>query len=416
MDLLQQNINLWGDDIPWLAGLREKGRMAFQKTGWPTAKTESWKYSFFKQSELEDFVIRTEPCHNECHGECSCHLSHNLPFEVIEIPFCGGQPDTDHVSLPEGLTVKPLVEAVYDKEAQKYLNKSYDAENFPFAALNTAYLEQGLFIIVERNTRVTKPLLLSYHTHNAQNNWMNIHNIIVLESGAQLTLLEDFQGKDCHYFNNIVNEIFIGSSARLNHYKRVAEAQTAFHIALNSVIVRQKGCYNAFCAQSECRLARNESLVLLQQEEASANLNGAYRLYKDGHSDITANIRHLAEKTLSDQFVKGVLDGRSKGVFQGQIHIAPQAQKTEGYQLHRALLLSDDAEVDCKPELEIFADDVKCSHGAASGDLDKEQLFYMQTRGISRDDAKQILIEAYLNESLITVCDEQIRQWLAQVL
>ena len=111
-----------------------------------------------------------------------------------------------------------------------------------------------------------------------------------------------------------------------------------------------------------------------------------------------------------------MLDGSSRGVFQGQIHIAPDAQQTEGYQLHRALLLSDNAEVDCKPELEIFADDVKCSHGATSGDLDKEQLFYMQTRGIALNDAKQILIEAYLNEALQKVENEQLREWLKEIL
>ena len=120
----------------------------------------------------------------------------------------------------------------------------------------------------------------------------------------------------------------------------------------------------------------------------------------------------MAAHTTSNQLVKGVLDGSSRGVFQGQIHIEPNAQQTEGYQLHRALLLSDNAEVDCKPELEIFADDVKCSHGATCGDLDKEQLFYMQTRGIALADAKQILIEAYLNETLLKIENQQIRKWL----
>ena len=143
---------------------------------------------------------------------------------------------------------------------------------------------------------------------------------------------------------------------------------------------------------------------------------GQGRLYNDGHSDITTNIRHLAAHTFSNQLVKGVLDGNSRGVFQGQIHIAQNAQQTEGYQLHRALLLSDEAEVDCKPELEIFADDVKCSHGATSGDLDKEQLFYMQTRGIAFGEAKQILIEAYLDEALQKVENEQFCEWLKKAL
>lgn len=415
MSLTQQNIKLWGEDMPWLAGLREKGLVAFEKNGLPNAKTEAWKYSYLKESVFNDLIIDTEPHQCSCHGECHCHDADNLPFETIKIPVCNGKPDTEHAELPRGLVIKPLAEAIYDKEAQKYLNKSLDIENFPFAALNTAYLEQGLMIVAERNTIIEKPVLLSYHSHG-QNLWQNVRNLIVLESGAQLTLLEDFSGDDEFYFNNIVNEIYIGNEAVLTHYKRVKEAAAALHIALNSVVVRQNGRYNAFCAQSECRLARSESYIQLQQEGAEANVNGAYRLYNDGHSDITTNIRHLAAHTTSNQLVKGVLDGSSRGVFQGQIHIAPNAQQTEGYQLHRALLLSDNAEVDCKPELEIFADDVKCSHGATSGDLDKEQLFYMQTRGIALADAKQILIEAYLNEALQKVENEQLREWLKEIL
>lgn len=415
MSLTQQNIELWGEDIPWLAGLREKGLSAFIKQGLPTAKTEAWKYSYVKESAFNDLIIDTEPHHCQCGQECHCHMSDDLPFAVIKVHFCNGKPDTEHTELPRGLVIKPLVEAIYDKEAQKYLNKSFKNGQFPYAALNTAYLEQGLMIVAERNAIIEKPVLLAYHSHG-QNLWQNVRNLIVLESGSQLTLLEDFSGDDEFYFNNIVNEIYIGNEAVLTHYKRVKEAAPALHIALNSVVVRQNGKYNAFCAQGECRLARNESYIQLQQEGAEANANGAYRLYNNGHSDITTNIRHLSAHTTSNQLVKGVLDGNSRGVFQGQIHIAPNAQQTEGYQLHRALLLSDNAEIDCKPELEIFADDVKCSHGATSGDLDKEQLFYMQTRGIALDDAKQILIEAYLNEVLLKVENEQIREWLKEAL
>lgn len=413
MSLTQQNIELWGEDIPWLAGLREKGLSAFIKQGLPTAKTEAWKYSYVKESAFNDLIIDTELHHCQCGKECHCHMADDLPFAVIKVHFCNGKPDTEHTELPRGLVIKPLVEAIYDKEAQKYLNKSFENGQFPYAALNTAYLEQGLMIVAERNAIIEKPVLLAYHSHG-QNLWQNVRNLIVLESGSQLTLLEDFSGDDEFYFNNIVNEIYIGNEAVLTHYKRVTAP--ALHIALNSVVVRQNGKYNAFCAQGECRLARNESYIQLQQEGAEANANGAYRLYNNGHSDITTNIRHLAVHTTSNQLVKGVLDGNSRGVFQGQIHIAPNAQQTEGYQLHRALLLSDNAEIDCKPELEIFADDVKCSHGATSGDLDKEQLFYMQTRGITLDDAKQILIEAYLNEVLLKVENEQIREWLKEAL
>ena len=131
-------------------------------------------------------------------------------------------------------------------------------------------------------------------------------------------------------------------------------------------------------------------------------------------SDITTDISHLAAHTTSNQLVKGVADGLSKGVFQGKIHIAPDAQQTEGYQQHHALLLSDKAEIDAKPELEIFADDVKCSHGNTCGDLDPEQLFYMQARGITLENARQILIEAHINAALSTISDQNVQNWLKE--
>ena len=204
MSLTRQNIELWGGNIPLLVGLREKGLSAFERAGLPTAKTEAWKYSYIKESVFDDLIIDTEPHKCSCHGECHCFDTNNLPFKVIKVHFCNGKPDIEHLDTPRGLIIKPLIEAIYDKDAQKYLNKSFDIENFPFAALNTAYLEQGLMIVAERNTIIEKPILLAYHSHG-QNLWQNVRNLIVLESGAQLTLLEDFSGDNEFYFNNIVS-------------------------------------------------------------------------------------------------------------------------------------------------------------------------------------------------------------------
>lgn len=390
----EQQIPLYGDNLPFLCGLRERGLRAFKKQGLPTAKTEAWKYSFLPESEfdkLETAAAEGNGCKCCCHNETSAS-------ESCVIKFCNGQLHACPENLPEGIEVKPLLAAIEDKEAQKFLNKSFEPEEFPFAALNSAYLENGVMITVMHNARPEYPVYLNYHTHK-KNCWANIHNIIVLENGAQATIIEDYSGEN-DYLVNIVNEIFIGGEAELHHIAQTDEAQEAKHIALNSVSVRNGGVYKSFIHHGEARLCRTESFVRLLGEGASAQIDGMYRLAKTGISDITTNIRHLAPHTFSNQLVKGVADGRSKGVFQGQIHIAPHAVQTEGYQLHKALLLSNTAEIDCKPELEIFADDVKCSHGAVCGDLDKEQLFYMQSRGIPSDTARQILINAYFNEVL----------------
>ncbi len=409
MSLLKQNTALFGENIPWFEGLREKARTVFARIGLPTAKTEAWKYSYFKEDALNKPQIDDTP--HQCDGHC--HNESNLPFATVEIKYCNGKLTHIAHDLPRGVIIRPLYEAIDDSEIKPYLNKSFDMEEFPFAALNTAFLDEGLFIVITAETAINMPIYLHYHQHAGVNRLCNIRNIVVIEKGAKATLIEHFDSEsNAQYLDNIVNEIYVGTGAILRHYKWQNEAQKAHHIALNSIQVRADGKYNSFVVHGECALARTESYVRLTQENASAEVNGVYRLMQNGVSDITTNIRHLAPHTDSDQLVKGVLDGKTKGIFQGQIHIAPDAQQTTGYQLHRALVLSDEAEVDCKPELEIFADDVKCSHGAASGDLDSEQLFYMQARGIPLQEARQILIEAYLNEVFEKAEDSAVAEWM----
>ncbi|MBR6356341.1 MAG: Fe-S cluster assembly protein SufD [Alphaproteobacteria bacterium] len=409
MSLLKQNIALFGENIPWLEGLREKARAAFERTGLPSKKTEAWKYSYFKEDALAQPTIDDTP--HECDGHCE--EDETLPFEALQIKYCNGRLTHIAHDLPRGVMIMPLFEAIESGEIKPYLNKSFALEDFPFAALNTALLDEGAFIVITKDFAEEKPIYLHYHQHAGVNRLCNIRNIIAVEKGARVKLIEDFDGEAAaRYFNNIVNEIYVGTDAVLKHYTRQNEAGQAHHIALNSVQVKAGGNYTSFVVHGECALARTENYVRLVQQGAAAEVNGVYRLAQNGVSDITTNIRHLAPHTNSNQLVKGVLDGAAKGVFQGQIHIAPDAQQTEGYQLHRALVLSDEAEVDCKPELEIFADDVKCSHGASSGDLDVEQLFYLQSRGIPLEDAQKILIEAYLNEVFAKIEDFDIAEWL----
>lgn len=410
-------ITLWGEDIPWLYALRQKGHTCFEQIGVPDSKTEGWQ-----KTVLPKDILQLLPDTSEHKCDEHCHKKEKLPFDAYQINFCNGRLITHDFDLPKGLVIKPLVEAIYDGEAKAWLNKSFEADKFPFAALNTAYLEQGVFIEVERGVKVEKPVYIHYHNHSENSHSSHIRNLIVLERQAELEICEYFDGEPKDYvFNNLVNEIFIGTEAVLKHYKHQKEAFLTYHISLNSVQIKSQGSYVAFCAQNQCLTSRHESFVKLLQEGASAEINGCYRLdansnlmqlTKSGICDTTTNIRHLAPHTYSNQLIKGVAENFGTGVFQGQIHIAPDAQQCEGYQLHRALLLNNEAEIYCKPELEIFADDVKCSHGAASGDLDREQLFYMQSRGIDSEEAKSLLIKAYLDEVFVKIKNPQIAEWI----
>lgn len=407
---LRQEINLWGENIPFLSGLREKGYRSYEKQGFPNAKTETWKYTCFKEEDLQNPQIDAEPL--KCDGHCQ--TKEQLPFGCMQIKYCNGKLHTENFAAPRGVVIKSLVEAIFDSDLKPYLNKSFNMDDFPFAALNTAYLEQGLFILVERGTVLREPIYIHYHNHDDKNRLCNIRNVFVMENNTKAVILEHFDGEsDAIYTQNIVNEIFVGSNAELQHYVWQNEAVNSHHIAFNGVQVKVGGSYNAFYVGSKCRISRHESYVRLLQEGATAKVNGVYRLSEKGQiSDITSNIRHLAPHTYSNQLVKGVAQAAAKGVFQGQIHIASDSQQCEGYQLHRALLIDENAEIDCKPELEIFADDVKCSHGASSGDLDEEQIFYMQSRGISEDKARKILIEAYLNEVFSLAQNQEIAEWI----
>lgn len=421
--LLQDKPMLEADN-PKLAGLREKGRVAFCL---PTAKTEAWKYTKLRALNADDFVMpiieTTEEdhctcgCHGDCHHEDCCCTHNLLPFEAWQFHFYNGVFKPHYPDLPRGVEVMTLLEAFEQREeVRPRVGRLALIEEYPFAALNTAYLEEGLFIGIDRGVKLEQPLLLHYHTVPGDGNlFYNIRNLVVLESDAAAEIIEihDYDGDPkSRYFANLVNEIFIGRNAKLLHYKYQNEAFKAAHIALSAVNIKASGYYENFCWQQGADLSRNEVVVHLLEIGARAQVDAAYKMAGWATLDTTTDIQHLAAETFSNQLVKGVVDGDSRGVFQGRIRIARDAQQTEGHQLHRALLLSDQAEIDVKPELEIFADDVKCSHGAASGELDEEQLFYMQSRGISIEEARRMLVEAFLDDVLLRISDPAMREWL----
>ncbi len=424
---LLQNTTLWGENIPWLCALREKGADVFTRLGVPGAKVEDWKYTKPRLLTADDFVLPEAPaqhsCSCGCGGHCDedCGCRRNIQLDAYQIHFENGFWHPEHNHFPEGVTVLPLDKAIADNEdCRRYLGKIADIETAPFAALNTAYLENGVFINIARGVKLDKPLVIICHTcAGGRNLFYNLRNLVIMESGAEAEIIEYFHYdgiEKSRYFANVVNEIMVGKNAVLKHYKCQDDAYKAAHVSLSAVQVKAGGRYQNFCLQKGADMGRNEVRVKLQDKGAEARVDAAYKMSGWATLDTTTVIEHLSPETCSEQLVKGVVDGEAKGVFQGKIHIAPNAIHTEGRQLHKALLLSDTAEIDCKPELEIFADDVKCSHGAASGELDEEQLFYMRSRGIDEDEARRILVEAFLDDVLIKIDSEPVRNWLKSQL
>lgn len=402
---LIQNIELFLDDKPSVFALREKAKTALLKNGFPTAKTEAWKYTNVKELIQKNFSINNEE--TNCVHDC-CHHSHS--DSVIEIRFCNGKLHVEDYDTPKGITITPLPVALYEGEYKKYLLKSFDLEKHPFAALNGTCLEQGICIEVEKNAKIDIPILLKYKFDNCENQQLNIHNIIILNKNARLELIEDFTSTNqSSHFTNIVNEIYLKEQAILNHYKKQQENDLAYHIAFNALKIYEKANYKQIYYANGAKLSRQETLINLEQSQANAEVYSAYRAKKDSLTDITTNINHLVAETTSNQYAKAVLEKDSTATFQGKIHISPNAIKTSGHQLHKALYLDDTASLNCKPELEIYADDVKCSHGASCGEIDKEQLFYLTSRGIDKNTAIDILTKAHLEEIFAYIADEKIK-------
>ena len=356
----------------------------------PTPRTEAWKYT-----RLRDLLsVAYEPCLP------SSKQGAGVPFEA----------DIIHIS--NGQVILPL--PCHENLKIIFLTVAENLQNHPLANMNACYLTQGLQI--EVMGKLSKPLVLNYHmTPEDKNYFYHFRNKIICHSHSQAEIVEQFtyQGdvKSC-YLANIVNEIEIKENASLKHYKYQNEAFKANHMALHKVNISSDGKYESFCLQKGANIARNETEISLNGEGAEAIVNAAYMMNGWATLDTTTNIYHNRPHTKSSQLVKGVIGGTAHGVFQGRIHIAPNAVQTSGTQLHKAILLSDEAEIDVKPELEIFADDVKCSHGAASGELNKEQLFYMQSRGIGEEEAKQILINAYVTDVVDQISNSTIRAWM----
>ena len=232
---------------------------------------------------------------------------------------------------------------------------------------------------------------------------------IRLGTGARLTLVEVNLGAGA-YLNNPVFSVSVAEDATLVHLRIQNESPGAFHLSTLYAEVGARGTYDSFLLSLGGRLARVEVHARLAGEKSAAHLNAAQLLGGGQHADFTTVVAHDAPATTSRQTVKSVLTGRSRGVFQGKIEVSRHAQKTDGYQMNQALLLSGEAEIDSKPQLEIYADDVKCSHGATVGELDPDQLFYLRSRGVPEAQARSILVRAFLDETLDPIAHEAARE------
>ena len=383
--------------LPGRQDLREFAAASFARLGLPGPRDEAWKYTSLRNFADIAFFEPILPL------DASPAILRRLPqIDSPRLIYIDGRfrPDLSAANTAAQAVFGPLARP--DRDA--------------FAALNTMLAEDGATIVVPPGTDggTLQVISLATDVHGRPVAFHPRHHI-ELGQGARLTLIEIAIGEGT-YLHNPLSEIIVGREAHLTHLRLQDEAPDAFHISTTYVQVDARGTYDSFLLNMGARLSRNEVHACMGGNNAMVHLNCAQLLRGTQHGDFTTVLAHDAVAGQSRQTVRNVLDGAARGVFQGRIDVAQVAQKTDGYQMNHALLLSPDAEVDSKPELRINADDVKCSHGATVGALDEDQLFYLRSRGVPLADARAMLIRGFLSESLTDITDDSHRQIFEQAV
>ena len=393
-----------GADLAWLDALRSQGIEAFRANGLPNRKVEAWRYTNVSALEKQSFTPLAEPT-------ALGGLPEGAALEIegaCRIVFVNGRLRADLSDLgdlPEGVEASSLAEALGGKggDLEELIAPASRERDGALAALNDAFMEDGLVLRIAAGANVETPIHLISAGVPVEGRAVAFHprNLVVAAKGSKATLVESHIGAgEGSYFSNSVTDIRVEKGATLTHAKLQDEGPKAFHVALGRVSIADAAVYDNFVLHRGAELARNEIHAAIDGPGAECRLNGAYLGADRQHIDNTTVIEHKMPGSRSSEVFKGALDGRARGVFQGRIVVHRDAQQTEGHQLNKTLLLHRDAEMDTKPELVIYADDVKCSHGATIGELDETALFYLRTRGIDEATARDILVSAFLNEAV----------------
>lgn len=394
---------------------RKQAIEAFKKQGLPAAKNEEYKYTNIAKVFGKQLTV--DSIDNTVQIEQAVVDKHLIPeLDAINLIFVNGRLDLDKSSianLPEGLIIAPFKEAQseYAEDFAKYFNKKDMAGADEFFHLNTAFAKDGAFIKVRKSAVVEKPIACYFFSTAEKQDIVNQpRNLIIAEQNSQASLIENYITLGEHTsFSNAVTEISLEQDAIFGFYKYQNESEKAIQVGATMVDQIGKSVFNATTFSFKGMMLRNNLNISIRQPHSETNMHGMYLLDGKSHVDNHSVVDHIAPDCESNELYKGVLDEKSKGVFNGKIYVRQAAQRTNAFQSNGNILLSDTAEVDTKPQLEIWADDVKCSHGATVGQLDPDQLFYLKARGLDEKTAKSMLLKAFAADVLSVVKVEALR-------
>lgn len=399
------------------AWLTEARRAAFEwvaEHGFPTLKDEDWRYT--RLGPILDIPLQP----------AAAGMGHRLSSSTVDalaadlggtrLVFVNGHfaPELSWLAgLPEGATVMNLA-SVLAEEAERLeplFSRPFARHHHAFTALNAALTEDGAFVHLPANTTIEEPIQLVFFSATGGSPLVSSpRSVILADPGSRVVIVETHAGVSGDvYCTNAVTEVVLEEGAAVEHYKVQDEPETAFHLALLDVRQGRGSTFSSHSVALGSSIARHEVRVRLEAEGAEVSLDGLYMPRGDQHHDNPILIEHAAPHCTSRQLYKGVLDGHGQGVFNGRVVVPPGAFGTDASQTNKNLLLSDHAEVDTRPRLEILADDVKCTHGAAVGRLDEDAVFYLRSRGVPHQAARGLLISAFVNEMVERLRPEPLR-------
>ncbi len=405
----------------WLKVVRKQAIETFERLGFPTAKDEAWKYTNLASVARTQFQFVTDTA--------ALTADQIAPFlfgksNWPRLVFINGN-FSKNLSLIKnisGLTLTNLSEtlAKHPEHLKPYLFQYADMKRDAFAALNAAFFHDGAFIHVSSKTALEEPIhLLFISTSSETKPALNqVRNLIVLEEQSKASVIEKYvclNGGE-HYFNNSVTEIILNSASHLDYHKLEHESEHGIHIGTTQVNQNAGSRFVSSSIVVDGGLVRNDLNVVLNGEHAECVLNGFYMADGEEQVDNHTLIDHPKPNGKSYQVYKGILTGKSNGVFSGRILVHQDAQKTDASQTNKNLLLSKEATMNTKPQLEILADDVKCTHGAAVGQLEDEAIFYLKTRGIDEPSASKLLSYGFANEVINSIRLEPVKEELSRIV
>ena len=416
----QLESKLPGQDAAWLKTLRLQALEQFKQTGFPTNEVESWKYTDLSLNLLKVAFTFESPISTP---SVASQLK-KAGFEVEKAHlavFVNGHFSKELSSLKplaKGITVQNLASALSNETVKAFVGKIAKFQNRALTALNTAFFTDGLFVQLEAGKVLDTPIHVVYLSANgSQTTQSHVRNLLVLGNDSKIDVIEHYWAENVSaYFTNAVTEVAMAKGSSLEHTKIGQEDIKGYHIG--SLIVQQEEGSHLTSRLFSVggALTRNDIETTLSQKKAECVLEGLYLAKEKQHVDTRTFIDHLSADCNSHEAYKGVIDGQATGVFDGRILVRENAQKTDARQSNKNLLLTKEAKVYSKPQLQIYADDVKCSHGSSTGQIDEEALFYLQSRGISRDEAKKVLVYAFAGEMVEKIGNNYLKPALKKLV